>query len=279
MLARLIAWIGEQWRLIDEDSRPADGARVRKIDWRPPVVLCTIAVTLTLQYYYGDRDTFAKIWPRPGNRAWLDGHYELVSFVWWAGWRFVGFFVVPALVVLAMPGERLRDYGFSTQGFSRHVWIYVGLFGAVLPVVVIAARFTEFRETYPFYKLANRTAFDLLAWEGMYALQFFALEFCFRGFMLHGLKRSMGVHAIWVMIVPYTMIHFDKPIAETLGAVGAGLILGTLAMRTRSIWCGVLIHISVAVTMDVLALSQCPADRPCPAQGSNVWEMLHYEHR
>ena len=50
---------------------------------------------------------------------------------------------------------------------------------------------------------------------------------------------------------------------ETLGAIGAGVILGTLAMRTRSIWGGVLIHIGVAVTMDVLAL------RGCPPFGSN----------
>jgi membrane protease YdiL (CAAX protease family) len=46
--------------------------------------------------------------------------------------------------------------------------------------------------------------------------------------------------------------------AETFGAIGAGLILGTLAMRTRSIWGGVLIHIGVAMTMDVLALAGCP---------------------
>ena len=41
-------------------------------------------------------------------------------------------------------------------------------------------------------------------------------------------------------------------------AIGAGLILGTLAMRTRSIWGGVLIHVGVAMTMDVLALGACP---------------------
>ncbi len=60
------------------------------------------------------------------------------------------------------------------------------------------------------------------------------------------------------MIVPYCMIHYGKPMPETLGAIGAGLILGTLAMRTKSIWGGVLIHIGVAMTMDVLALQGCP---------------------
>jgi len=56
-----------------------------------------------------------------------------------------------------------------------------------------------------------------------------------------------------VMIVPYCMIHFHKPVAEVCGAVFAGIVLGTLAMATRSIWCGVLIHLSVAWSMDALA--------------------------
>ena len=44
----------------------------------------------------------------------------------------------------------------------------------------------------------------------------------------------------------------------SIGAIFAGLLLGTLAMRTRSIWGGVLIHAGVAISMDVLALRGCP---------------------
>ena len=88
----------------------------------------------------------------------------------------------------------------------------------------------------------------------MYAASFLALEFFFRGFILFSLKRVMGSYAIFVMIVPYCMIHFHKPVAEVVGAIFAGIVLGTLAMATRSIWFGVLIHISVAVSMDLLAI-------------------------
>ena len=34
----------------------------------------------------------------------------------------------------------------------------------------------------------------------------------------------------------------------------AGVVLGSLAMRTRSIYAGFLVHATVAVTMDILAL-------------------------
>jgi membrane protease YdiL (CAAX protease family) len=66
----------------------------------------------------------------------------------------------------------------------------------------------------------------------------------------------MGSHAIFAMVVPYCMIHYGKPFPETMGAIVAGIVLGTLAMKTRSIWSGFLIHVSVAISMDVAALMQ-----------------------
>ena len=44
--------------------------------------------------------------------------------------------------------------------------------------------------------------------------------------------------------------------ATTLAAILAGVVLGTLALRTRSIWAGFLIHVSVAISMDIAALIQ-----------------------
>src|SRR5690606_8230997 len=96
-----------------------------------------------------------------------------------------------------------------------------------------------------------------------------SLEFFFRGFMLKALAPRLGSSAIFVMVVPYCMIHFGKAMPETLGAIVAGLVLGTLAMRTRSIWGGVLLHIAVALTMDLLAVEHCPpaeSGKPCPGR-------------
>ena len=54
----------------------------------------------------------------------------------------------------------------------------------------------------------------------------------------------------------------------SVGAIIAGTILGTLAMRTRSIWGGVLIHCAVAFTMDGMALHHCPpAASHLPCEG------------
>lgn len=291
-LLRRYLW--DQWRVIDEGcaretpaaapapAAPAPGKRGGKrkragaaagqtapagragYDWRVIVVLVTVAVSLSLQDYYGERIFFQKLFPyQAGDRYWT-----LKGFAWWSGWRVLGYMILPALTILLMPGERLRDYYIGLRGFSRHVWIYVGLYLVVLPAVIIAAQTESFRGTYPFYKLANRSAFDFWAWQALYAVQFLSLEFFFRGYMLRGLSRSMGSKAIFVMIIPYCMIHFGKPFAETMGAIVAGVVLGTLAMRTKSIWGGVIIHVGVALTMDILALGHCPpAELGIPCKG------------
>ena len=220
------------------------------------VVLAVTAVVLTVQEYVGDRGTYERLWPFPGPG--MDRWWELRSFVWWAGWRVFGYVVIPLIAIACLPGERIRDYHLSPKGFFRHLVIYVGLFLLVLPVVFLASRTQEFRDTYPFYRAANRSQLDLWTWELIYAAQFMALEFFFRGFLLQGLRKAFGANAVFVMIVPYCMIHYGKPMAETFGAIVAGLVLGSLAMRTRSIWGGVLIHVGVAITMDVLAMRACP---------------------
>lgn len=241
---------GKQANAADMPAAPA----AEWYDWRVMVVLITVAVSLSMQEYWGERSYYAKLFPPDGS----DPYWTLKGFAWWSGWRFLGYVVLPAAVILLMPGERLRDYFISLRGFFRHLWIYLVLFLLILPAVIIASQTDSFSRTYPFYKLSNRSSFDFWAWQGLYALQFLSLEFFFRGFMLRGLSRSIGSKAIFVMAVPYCMIHFGKPFLETVGAIFAGIILGTLAMRTRSIWGGVLIHVGVALTMDLLALAQCP---------------------
>jgi uncharacterized protein len=174
--------------------------------------------------------------------------------VWWSGWRVFGLLIMPMIAVLCMPGERLRDYGWSFKGFFTHLWLYVAMFAAVFPLVYLMSKTAAYQRIYPFYKLAHRSSFDLWAWEFLYAMQFLSLEFFFRGFMLHATKRVLGVHAIWVMCVPYCMIHYGKTFTESMGAVVAGLILGTISLRTRSIWGGVFVHVAVAISMDLLCL-------------------------
>jgi membrane protease YdiL (CAAX protease family) len=58
------------------------------------------------------------------------------------------------------------------------------------------------------------------------------------------------------MAIPYVMIHFNKPLPETFGALGAAMILGALALRAGSCIPGIFIHWAVGMTMDFLAIAK-----------------------
>jgi hypothetical protein len=240
------------WGSWTEVSREALAEGKKRIGYEVIVITLTTAFSLTLVEYFGDRLTISRIWPEG-----VDGTYgDLVVFGWWSFTRFLGYAVLPSISILLTPALRFRSCGLSFRGFSDHLWIYGVLFCVVLPVVVFISFKEDFRSYYPFYDYASRSWFDFLAWEALYFVQFLSLEFLFRGYMIHPLKKYMGAYAIFLMVIPYCMIHYGKPYLEPNAAIVAGVVLGTLSLRTGSIWCGCLIHITVALSMDLAALAQ-----------------------
>lgn len=182
---------------------------------------------------------------------------NLPSLAWWVAVVTVFYFVIPALWIKFRWRENLSDYGlkFSHEpGFAK-------LFGAViavmLPLVYLMSLTESFTAKYPFLRIYDGEPYigtTLLIWELIYFIQFFGLEFFFRGFLVHSLKPRLGIYSIFVMTVPYCMIHFGKPPAETIAAIAAGVFLGWLSYRNGNIWMGLLLHCSVAFSMDLLAL-------------------------
>jgi membrane protease YdiL (CAAX protease family) len=177
-----------------------------------------------------------------------------VNLAWVVG-CFAFYFAVPALVVKHVFGMTLADFYLKPREYTRHLPLYGLLFLPVAALVLLVAKSPEFLQQYPFYQDASGWT-DRLMWEFGYALQFFSLEFFFRGFMLRGMSAELGSMAVMAMMIPYCMIHFGKPLPECLGSIIAGMVLGTLAMDTRSIWGGVTIHVAVAWMMDGASLWQ-----------------------
>lgn len=262
----------ETWRRLDEEAAAERATMGDTYDTRPLVAMIVSAVGLTLAVYWGNPGTLLDLYrlldPQPGSllhalrydpltggrSAW----WGLTLHGYWAVWRVLGYLVIP-MIAIKLSGAKVRDHGFATAGTGSYAWVYLlsylVVFGCVLGIAGLGA--PGFFETYPFYKPRDGgwSWASLLLWEALYVAQFFALEFFFRGYWLETLRRAMGSHAIFVMMVPYVMIHHPgKPLPETLGAIFAGIFLGTLAMKTRSIWGGFLVHVGVAVSMDVTAL-------------------------
>jgi membrane protease YdiL (CAAX protease family) len=254
------------WRELDLDAHRHRGAILAegRMDYRPFVALVLCALILTMQEYYGGRsyydstirpilNTFDIAHP---NKIKLIKYDELYGFGWWAGTRIFGYVFVPfPLWKLIFRRDSLLDLGLRTKGFFQHAYIYALFLAVVLPAMWLVSREPDFGTYYPFYKHSSRSWFDFLVWEAMYFVQFFALEMFFRGFWLGALRKSFGSGAIFAMAVPYCMIHYGKPYLEANGAIIAGIALGSLSMKTKSIYQGFLVHITVAGLMDWLALS------------------------
>jgi len=264
-LAPAMYWFFHKtWRDIDRESAASRAHMAEETDYRPAVCFVIVAIVLTLQEYYGGRGFYDQhIQPAieelnwgPVGRARLAKYDELWGYAWWSFSRFAGYVLFPLpLWKLLFPKDSLLDMGLRFRGFISHAWIYGLFLLIVVPPMLIVAREPDFGGYYPFYKLSSRSYVDWLGWELMYFVQFFALELFFRGFMLAALRRTLGSAAIFAMALPYCMIHYGKPYLEAHGAVVAGIALGSLAMRTRSIYGGFLVHVTVAFVMDFLALS------------------------
>jgi membrane protease YdiL (CAAX protease family) len=162
--------------------------------------------------------------------------------------------VLPWLVIRFGFKQSMLDFGWRWNQVSEHWRGYLLLLSPILVFVVLVSFGDDFVNHYPFYRQAGRSWLDFLLWELLYMSQFVFLEFFFRGFMLNALRPAIGANAIWVMCVPYMMIHLPKLALEATGAILFGLFLGILALQSRSIWGGVLVHAGVALSMDLAAL-------------------------
>ena len=223
-------------------------------DLRPFAAICvTACLSLLFVEFAGRPVAFQYFLPSYGTR--FDSYWVLRQKTWWIGCTILGYVALPTIAMLLLPGRRLRECNFSWRGFVDHSRIYAGLYLLVLPAIWLVSLRADFYTFYPMYGQAGRSWFDLLAWEGMYLAQFIALEFFFRGFLVGGLSKHIGVLAVPVSVMPYMMIHFTKLWPEAMASIVAGLVLGYLAWRTKSIWGGVCVHCAVAMTMDLLALA------------------------
>ena len=251
-------WVVAQFAAIDQHylskSLPSSGAAA---------VLVTAALALVLPHYFGRPHTFQKT-------AWLvaatsDLPYpDLHPHLYWALFKLVNYGLLPALCIKLVLRERIRDHGLRFVR-ERKAWLlYAAMVALVVPIAYIASTTPAFLRTYPKYPQAGQSLGALAIWELAYGFQFLMLEFFFRGFLIFALARYVGSLAIFVMVVPYAMIHFGKPLAECLGSILAGIALGTIALRTRSIYGGVAVHCAVAWSMDLFALAATGRLPPLP---------------
>lgn len=239
----------------------------KKFDFKVLIVCLTTALSLTLIRYLGSHnntiyvvDTFiSSKWALNLKYLFNVGPYsQLFQLTHWIFVLTISYLVIPITIIKFYFKDSLKNYGLSFHDAFKDYWLYLTMLAFMIPLVFTISYTHSFQAKYPFYHLSSSEPINskFIVWELEYFFQFFALEFFFRGFVLHGLKHRFGFYSIFVMTIPYCMIHFAKPMPETIAAIIAGIILGTLSLKSKNIWLGFIIHCSVAITMDVCALWQ-----------------------
>jgi membrane protease YdiL (CAAX protease family) len=204
--------------------------------------LATGWVTITLVSYL----------PRQRPPQWP----ELGQLAWWAGWCVAIYLAFPVAYAL-MTRQSIRSYGLRLGLFRGELRVFAVLLPVIVAGAYLSAGQPRFQQTYPFYTdwAAGRGSLaGLLAWWGMYAATFVALEFFYRGFLVSAGFRLVRWWAVPAMAAPYCLLHLDKPLPEMVTSLFGGLVLGVVAVRTRSILAGVLAHVTLAIGTDAAVL-------------------------
>lgn len=153
------------------------------------------------------------------------------------------------------PGDAF--YGLTAKGMElKPYWAMLAL---MVPLLLIASATHDFQSAYPRAEiLAHQTGRDMSnleygIFEVFYGLDFMFTEFYFRGFVTMAFARLCGADAILPMAAFYVFIHFGKPMGETISSFFGGMILGVVSYRSKSILGGAIVHVGIALLMELLA--------------------------
>jgi uncharacterized protein len=207
-------------------------------------------ILLTLQHYWA-KYAVLSTWLKP---LVAESHLEIWGSLSWCASIALLYAFIPSLWIYWGLKESPWDYGWRWNKLHRHLMPYLLFFGLMLLPIIFAASTPAFQKSYPFFAYVKTSWMLFILWQLAYACQFVAVEFFFRGFMSFGLYRRFGSYAFLISSIPYCMIHYGKPMGESLGAIVAGIVLAHLAYKNRSIWGGALLHWLVALSMDLASL-------------------------
>lgn len=171
--------------------------------------------------------------------------------------NWIGSFVM--MIVLLLFVHRVLENKFDLYGRvkTQSLRIYFLLIACMLPLLLWASLQSDFAAVYPKASVVHKqlgteaTSWHYFLFETAYASDFFTIEFFFRGFLIIALSKVMGRQSILPVALFYFSIHLGKPMMEAVSSFFGGLILGSISYHSKSIWGGLLVHISIALLMEL----------------------------
>jgi len=159
------------------------------------------------------------------------------------------------LVYKCVDRVKSKWYGLTALDFDWRPYTVMLLL--MIPFIAVASTQVDFLSSYPRLKMkyfqADYWSYFLM-YEPFYLGGFALIEWLFRGLLVIGMIRFLGHRAILPAATIYCVFHFGKPAGEAISSFFGGYFLGVFAYYSRSIWGGIMVHMGIALMMDVGAI-------------------------
>ncbi len=161
---------------------------------------------------------------------------------------------LPVLTIMLILRQEPTSFGFGLGDFRWGMRRSALLFAVVLPFLVYASRQPAFQQYYPMWGIAELSLYWFGYYELTYGMYLFCWEFFFRGFLLFGLSRSLGILSVFVQAAAFGIMHLGKPYPEVLASFVTGIVLGLVALRSKSFLPAFTVHWASAALFDILII-------------------------
>ncbi|MBU1101343.1 MAG: CPBP family intramembrane metalloprotease [Bacteroidetes bacterium] len=225
--------------------------KIKELDRRVVIIFLSVGVLQTISYYYTSRRFFRdNLYHTYFNG---DELVNLWEYLYWFCTDFVTFLVLPLFIIKFLIKDKISDYGLKLGDYRLGFALTFVFIFFMLPFLWIVSASPQFAAKYPHLFQAKVNWLVFIVYEiGMF-LYMFSWEFIWRGFMLFGLEKKFGYYAILIQMIPFVILHNGKPPLETFSAILGGIVLGILALRTRSFIYGVFVHFGIMVSIDFIS--------------------------
>lgn len=221
-------------------------------DFKSPSYLIIVMMTLILLIleYFGWQGPFHNIFA-PGLKKNTSFHdLKLMAQAYTTASFWLLFIIIPTIVLKAFSIQR-KILGLKIPVFKE--WRPYILFGLIMLIILsVVCTSPSFYRFYPLYRPTG--PLDWLKFELIYLPQFIAVEYFFRGPLLFFFNEKVQRLSLVIMTLPYAIIHIHKPFPEAIASIVAGIVLCHFALKSKSIWPGVLLHMTVALGADFFGL-------------------------
>ncbi len=221
----------------------------KKEDIHYYVILLSAPILLSIYRYHGYPGTFNTFFTTglPNDQNIRINQFIIFFFLT---------FIIPALYIILAMKKPLSDFGLRIGNSKWGIKSLLLIPLLIIPVLYFGVRVPELQSEYPLAKSLLKDQSNVLIYELLYFVFYYiAWEFFFRGFILFGLKDKFGVfNAILIQTISSCLVHIDKPEGEIFGSIIAGIVLGIIAVRTKSIWYVVILHGAIGIITDLFII-------------------------